>query len=88
MKCFKVGDQVYATTGMNFSAYAEYLCLSENAVIGLNPKQLCYEQAASIPFGGNTAIYFLKKANIQAAQKVPIYGASGAVGTAAVQLAK
>jgi NADPH:quinone reductase-like Zn-dependent oxidoreductase len=85
---FKVGDKVFGMTGMAMGAYAEYKCLPENGCITMIPKNINYNEAASVPFGATTALNFLKKANIKKGSKVLIYGASGAVGTAAIQLAK
>jgi NADPH:quinone reductase-like Zn-dependent oxidoreductase len=73
---------------MRFGTYAEYISLPANGAIALKPENLSHEEAAAIPFGGTTAYHFLKKANIQPGQRVLIYGGSGAVGSAAVQLAK
>ncbi len=85
---FKVGDEVFGATGMSFGAYADYKCLPENGILAIKPVNITHQQAATIPFGATTALYFLKKAGIKYGQKVLIYGASGAVGSAAVQLAK
>lgn len=87
VKRYKVGEQIFGATGMSFGGYAEYKSLPEDGIFTLKPVNLSHEEAAVIPFGGATALHFIRKANIRKGQKVLIIGASGAVGTAAVQLA-
>ena len=85
---FKAGDEVFAYPGHKCGGYAEYICMDENACIALKPENLSFEQAAALSFGGITAWYFLEKGKVAKDEKVLIYGASGSIGTAAVQIAK
>jgi NADPH:quinone reductase-like Zn-dependent oxidoreductase len=88
VKLFKIGDKVFGQAGLTLGTYADYICLPETGTIGLKPSGLSFEEATAIPFGGDTALHFLKAGNIRSGLKVLIYGASGSIGTAAIQIAK
>jgi NADPH:quinone reductase-like Zn-dependent oxidoreductase len=85
---FKPGDPVFGYLGQAMGAYAEYICVPENGVLAIKPVNMSYEESATIPYGSIMAIHLLRKANVRAGQKVLINGASGGIGSAAVQIAK
>ena len=90
---FETGDEVFgygsmSPTKLRFGSYAEYICLPEDWNLALKPRNLSFEEAAAIPYGGLLASHLLKKTSINKGDKVLIYGASGSIGTMAVQLAK
>ena len=85
---FRPGDQVFAYVGMKMGAYAEYLCLPETGTVALKPANLSYAEAATLPYGAIMASSLLRKVDLQPGHKVLINGASGGIGSMAVQLAK
>ncbi len=88
VKRYKVGDPVFGYRSMSMGANAEYLCMREDGLLAIQPSNMTYEEAAAVPYGALTALSLLKKANIQPGHKVLINGASGAIGSYALQLAK
>lgn len=89
VKLFKAGDKVFGSTGTKFGGHAEYCCVPENGALAIKPADMTWEEAASVSLAGNTALYFIRDlARTKQGQKILIHGASGAIGTFAVQLAK
>ncbi|MBM9546968.1 NAD(P)-dependent alcohol dehydrogenase [Leptospira sp. 201903074] len=85
---FQVGDKIFGSTGLRMGAYAESICLPESSIITFLPKEISFQEGATLPFGSLTALDFIQKCNLKKNQTIIIYGASSSVGTAAIQLAK
>jgi NADPH:quinone reductase-like Zn-dependent oxidoreductase len=89
VKLFKAGDHVFGSPGTKFGGHAEYVCVPDKGALAIKPANMSWEEAASLSLAGNTALFFIRDlAKIQSGQKILIHGASGAIGTYAVQLAK
>ena len=87
VKQFRAGEQVFGYTGETMGAYGEYLCIAEDGIIAQKPSHLTYEEASAVPYGATMALCLLKRVNIRKGQRVLVIGASGAISSAAVQLA-
>jgi len=88
VKLFKKGDRIYGEAGLGMGACAEYICLPEKPLLALKPNNMSFEEAAGVPDGATTSLYFLRKGRIKEGQEVLVNGASGGNGTYAIQLAK
>jgi alcohol dehydrogenase len=88
VRSFKPGDQIFGLSRWKVGGYAEYACYSENGLLATKPSNLSYDEAAALPYGGLLAMHLVRSAAIRTGQRVLVYGASGAIGTATVQLAR